>query len=236
MIVFIKLILAHLLGDFFLQPTSWVKAKEKKKLGAYQLYLHVLLHGVLIMLLIWDWAFLPWAATIAFVHFIIDALKLILQKKENRTIYFMADQTLHILSLYLIFSWYQGRIEISTSFFTDENFMLATMVIFLTIPTSYLTSMLISKWTPHTEEETSDSLENAGKYIGILERLFVFVFVVSGRWEPIGFLLAAKSIFRFGDLKKPRDRKLTEYILIGTLISFGISILTGMAYLAWLKK
>ena len=30
MIVFIKLLLAHLLGDFLLQPTSWVKDKEQK--------------------------------------------------------------------------------------------------------------------------------------------------------------------------------------------------------------
>ena len=44
-------------------------------------------------------------------------------------------------------------------------------------------------------------------------------------------MLAAKSIFRFGDLKENKDIRLTEYILIGTLLSFGIGILTGMAYL-----
>ncbi|WP_332910802.1 hypothetical protein [Algoriphagus boritolerans] len=79
------------------------------------------------------------------------------------------------------------------------------------------------------------SLQNAGKYIGILERLFVFVFVITGKWEAIGFLLAAKSVFRFGDLRKSKDRKLTEYILIGTLISFGISILSGIA-VHWLVE
>ncbi len=45
-----------------------------------------------------------------------------------------------------------------------------------------------------------------------------------------GFLIAAKSIFRFGDLSKAKDRKLTEYILIGTLLSFGIAIACGVAY------
>ena len=72
------------------------------------------------------------------------------------------------------------------------------------------------------------SLPNAGKYIGILERLLVFIFVVTGHWEAIGFLVAAKSVFRFGDLKDSRDRKLTEYILIGTLLSFGIAIIVGI--------
>ena len=52
----------------------------------------------------------------------------------------------------------------------------------------------------------------------------VFTFILYGRWEAVGFLLAAKSVFRFGNLKESHDRKLTEYVLIGTLLSFGIAI------------
>lgn len=40
--------------------------------------------------------------------------------------------------------------------------------------------------------------------------------------EAVGFLLAAKSVFRFGDLRDDQDRKRTEYVLIGTLLSFGL--------------
>lgn len=87
------------------------------------------------------------------------------------------------------------------------------------------------KWSNSINESNKSSLSNAGKYIGMLERIFVFVFVVTGRWEGIGFLLTAKSVFRFGDLKESKDRKLTEYILIGTLLSFGIAIATGMIVL-----
>src|SRR5699024_1678830 len=65
-------------------------------------------------------------------------------------------------------------------------------------------------------------------YIGMLERVFIFVFIITGNWEGIGFLLAAKSIFRFGDLKDSKDRNLTEYILIGTLLSFGIVDATAL--------
>lgn len=50
------------------------------------------------------------------------------------------------------------------------------------------------------------------------------LFIVTGHWEAVGFLLAAKSVFKFGDLKESKDRKLTEYILIGTLLSFGIAM------------
>jgi hypothetical protein len=50
-------------------------------------------------------------------------------------------------------------------------------------------------------------------------------------WVKAGFLLAAKSVFRFGDLKESKDRKLTEYVLIGTLLSFGIALLAGVVFL-----
>jgi hypothetical protein len=62
----------------------------------------------------------------------------------------------------------------------------------------------------------------------MLERLLIYCFILTGHFEAIGFLLAAKSIFRFGDLKEAQDRKLTEYVLIGTLLSFGIAIATGL--------
>ena len=51
------------------------------------------------------------------------------------------------------------------------------------------------------------------------------------QWAAIGLLIAAKSVFRFGDLNKGKNRKLTEYVLIGTLLSFGLAILSGMLYL-----
>jgi hypothetical protein len=101
-------------------------------------------------------------------------------------------------------------------------------MILLTNPVSVAIKIFISKWTPQTEDAEAGSLQSAGKYIGILERLFVFM--ISNEWQAIGFLLTAKSVFRFGDLKESKDRKLTEYILIGTLVSFGIAVFSGMIY------
>lgn len=50
-IYLIKLILVHLIGDFFLQPNAWVKDKESKKLRSIKLYLHVVIHIALIFLI-----------------------------------------------------------------------------------------------------------------------------------------------------------------------------------------
>ena len=112
-----------------------------------------------------------------------------------------------------------------------ENILpLVLALLIITFVSSKIIKVWISKWAPETEDKDEESLSQAGAYIGILERLFVFSFVVTNNIEAVGFLLAAKSVFRFGDLKESKDRKLTEYILIGTLISFGIAILTALLY------
>lgn len=48
------------------------------------------------------------------------------------------------------------------------------------------------------------------------------------QFAAIGFLLAAKSIFRFGDLRESSDCKRTEYILFGTFLSFTLAVLLGV--------
>ncbi|NLR93576.1 DUF3307 domain-containing protein [Flammeovirga agarivorans] len=78
------------------------------------------------------------------------------------------------------------------------------------------------------DRSTYASLQDAGQWIGILERILILTFVLNGDLKSIGFLLTAKSVFRFGDLKGGKDRQMTEYILIGTLISFGLAIFAGL--------
>lgn len=89
MIVFIKLILAHLLGDFVFQPNRWVKAKEAKKFKAYQLYLHLLVHGLLIMIIMADLSFWPYAVGIISVHGLVDLIKLYAQKASTKRYWFL---------------------------------------------------------------------------------------------------------------------------------------------------
>lgn len=58
------------------------------------------------------------------------------------------------------------------------------------------------------------------KLIGQLERFLIFLFVMTGQIEGVGFLVAAKSVFRFGELSDHKNRLEAEYITIGTLMSF----------------
>jgi hypothetical protein len=231
MILFVKFLFAHLMGDFILQPNSWVKNKEEKKLAAWQLYMHSLIHGVLVLLIVWDWYFWSWALLIAGMHFLIDAIKIIFQNKKTKRVFFFIDQILHIISLLLIWMLYQSIGWQFSFLWNAKTIAFLTAIFLLTLPTSVSIKIFISKWTPQTQDNDTESLQSAGKYIGIFERLFVLAFIITNHWEAIGFLLAAKSVFRFGDLKEAKDRKLTEYILIGTLLSFGIAVLTGLIYM-----
>ncbi|HEX8561366.1 MAG TPA: DUF3307 domain-containing protein [Flavobacterium sp.] len=227
MIIFIKLLLAHLLGDFVLQPNSWVAHKEIHKYKSAYLYVHTLLHGILAWAVAGEWDFWPYAVILAFSHGLIDAMKLQFQRDTTRRSWFITDQVLHLFVLAVITMVYNNH-DLQLSPPDNRFWILLTGVLFLTKPTSIVIKNIISVWTPENKAEiTAGSLQNAGNYIGILERLFVIAFMLSGHFEAIGFLLGAKSIFRFGDLMEAKERKLTEYVLIGTLLSFGIAMLTG---------
>jgi len=228
MILFLKLLLAHFLCDFVFQPDSWIRNKEIKKHRSGKLYIHSLLHGILSIILVWEPSFWPYAIAISISHFLIDWLKLIFQKETNQKRWFFIDQALHLLVLGIIVGLWSGIGFDFSLLHTEKTFLILTGIVFLTLPASIIIKMLISGWTPNTEDKRKDSLQNAGKYIGILERLFVLTFVLSNHWQAIGFILAAKSIFRFGDLTASKERKLTEYVMIGTLLSFGMAVLTGL--------
>jgi len=227
-IYLIKLIIAHLFGDFFLQPTSWVKDKELKKLKSGKLYWHILIHVALILIIFWSFDAWEIALSVGVLHLVIDAFKSIFQTNKNARILFFVDQALHFGSLVLMWHiFYKGKLDIS---FINEtkSWVLLSGVLFLTLPTSIIMKVIIAKWLPESDDESPKSLQNAGKYIGILERVLIFVFILTNHFEAVGFLLAAKSIFRFGDLKEAHDLKLTEYVLIGTLLSFGIAIVLSL--------
>ncbi|SFN76042.1 Protein of unknown function [Bizionia echini] len=230
MILLLKLILAHLIGDFILQPKSWVKSKEKRKLKSPKLYLHVAIHMALLLVFVWDISYWPLLLTLTFLHLIIDAIKLIFQTKKSKRQWFFIDQILHIVSIFLTYYLYTNTTFTIFEIPTESALLLLTCLLFLTKPVSIIMQAIFSKWNIEKLTKGNESLKDAGQYIGILERLLVFIFIIMNHWEAVGFLITAKSVFRFGDLKESKHRKLTEYILIGTLISFGIAIITGITF------
>lgn len=232
MILLIKIFFAHFVGDFLLQPKSWVTEREQKKLKSIKLYFHVLLHGLLLFLVLWDWKYWSLILILMFFHWLIDILKSSLQKEKNKVQWFLVDQLMHIVSIFVVWAiFFQPNLDFESWLNNELLWIFVTALVFIIFVAGIGIQVIMSVWSRAIDDSNEESLNNAGKYIGILERLFVFTFVVTGNWGAIGFLLAAKSVFRFGDLKESKDRKLTEYILIGTLLSFGTALATGLVVL-----
>ena len=76
-------------------------------------------------------------------------------------------------------------------------------------------------------EPLEGGFKDAGRIIGHYERLLIFLFVLADAPTAIGFLIAAKSVFRFGDLTDTTRRKNAEYLIIGTLMSFAYALVVS---------
>ena len=74
--------------------------------------------------------------------------------------------------------------------------------------------------------------QNAGEWIGIIERIITLSFVLTGNITALAFALMAKTIARFKELE---DKDFAEYYLIGTLSSVMIALLIGLMVKVILK-
>lgn len=223
-----RLLFAHILGDFVLQPDHWVADRNRRHFGSPYLYAHGLIHFVLAT----AFSFLPsgwWiGAIIGAGHIILDGLKSRLRRNDLTG--FVIDQSLHLLIIAFCSS-YAGDADLAPELrelIYNERFWWiacgygANIFLF-----PKLIALATIHWRVHVPQER-ELLYKAGRWIGIIERMLVFTFVLIGQWSAVGFLLAAKSVFRFGDLREGKDKGHTEYVLIGTLLSFGLALATGL--------
>ncbi|MEM7549540.1 MAG: DUF3307 domain-containing protein [Bacteroidota bacterium] len=251
--ILLRLIIAHLLADFPFQSDTM--AVEKKR-GPKSLYFwsHILIVGIVTYLLLGQWANWKGPILIMIVHGIIDALKVEVEAiewfdnserwKQNKGKWlFITDQFLHLCTLVIFWAITSQAVQNREALLTklDQKFfsnidVLVIIIAYLviTMPIGILIGFITRKWQDDKAKDdendvsNSDSLKDAGKTIGMIERSLILTFILLAQYQAIGFLIAAKSVFRFGDLKESGQRKRTEYILIGTLISFTLSILTGI--------
>ncbi|MGB3345357.1 MAG: DUF3307 domain-containing protein [Aequorivita sp.] len=217
--------IAHLCVDYFFQSDK--SAKEKNALGFKSRFLYW--HGLGCFLLAWifslQWGFVIGAAVIAITHFIIDGFKPHLNKSVFGRYAFFIDQVLHLLIIVIVAVFFDRWKGIDPSFSIVIDFKYLSMI------TGYLVclkpaNIFVKEVFRATDiQVTSDNeMPNAGKVIGVLERLLTLTFIIVSQYSAVGFLIAAKSILRYRN-----DETLkTEYVLIGTMLSFGIAVAAGI--------
>lgn len=235
LILSIKLLIAHIIGDFALQPDSWVEDKKANKHKSKFLYLHGLVHLIaLIIILQFNWAYWPYIILIVISHLLIDLIKLHIEDNVNENLLFVLDQASHMLIISAVVYLNHPYTIALEKIYSIESLLFILALLSASFVASIIMKMIMSTWDL-AEDNADDSLKSAGKYIGVLERIFVFGFIILNQWSAIGVLIAAKSVFRFGDLSRAKDRKLTEYMLIGSLLSFGLAIVIGLLYNYFIK-
>lgn len=231
---FTALLFAHVLADFVVQ-TGWM-AQNKRRPGVFVLHIGLVFVIAAVALGRWDAPALAWLAGLALVHGVIDAAKLL--SRANGLTGFVVDQAAHLASLaglaiLMPSLWAEGfwaNILPASHVLLDAIALIAGLVI-ATRAGGFAVGALLA---PYNAVDLPKGLENGGMLIGLLERAMIFLLVLAGEPAGIGFLIAAKSVLRleatFADGAK--HHRAAEYIIIGTLASFGWAMAASFATLA----
>lgn len=238
MTVLVWLLLAHFITDFYLQPKSWVLDRERAHFKSLGLLKHTATHALTSALALGMCIFmsqlsfsvnvvLAWLA-IWLSHYLIDVVKSYVKPSATAL---LLDQLAHIVMLTLIWGWLTGLwpfvMAWTLGFLLQRDMLIIAMAYLLAArPVSFFTAAVLQRQAEALAGSAQGLIE-AGRMIGYVERWLIVSFVLTGQFIGIGFLLAAKSIFRFGDLSQAHERRLTEYMLLGTLVSFTSALAIG---------
>jgi len=244
---FLALYLAHLVTDFVLQSSRVVSGKRRGDVLAYLEHagIHflaaVFFLGVAIPGLWRNLAFYGVLIALTLVHLGIDRCKVGLvrsKKLADGTVAFFGDQAVHLVTV-SIAAWLIARPSVASLtakirwFQSDIEKPLLLLVVYVGVifgggyVVRFVTKPLVRK-DMEVVGETTDELQNAGMYIGWLERFVVLTSLLLQSPATVGLVLTAKSIARYPELKSVR---FAEYFLIGTLLSVTLGILGGVILL-----
>lgn len=224
-------ILAHLLSDYTFQSDKWAQNKIKNGFKSKYQKWHSLITFVFSWMLSFQWLFFVASVPIAISHWIIDGYKKDLNNhKKIKKFSFFIDQSLHLLVIIgftLLFNYFFPiepfiKLPINTHWL-----LIITGYILCTKPANIIIKEVFKAYDITIGKEGEGDVLNAGRLIGIIERIIALTLILYGQFEAVGFIIAGKSILRY----KETDTSKTEYVLIGTLLSFGLAILVGIAIL-----
>lgn len=225
LIVLIKIIIAHIIGDFVFQTKKMV---ENKNWISKAMFIHIAI--VLFTTFLFSFSIWP-SIIIAVSHYIIDGLKISVSKKDNlkekKLQLFVFDQVVHIISIVVIWGINNKKLDMLFHdinwFFNQPSYLLIiSAYVIITFPIGFLIGHATSKITTST---TPTETDYNGLKIGIYERIIILTFVLLEQYEAIGFLIAGKSLLRFASRNQ---HKQSEYVLLGTMMSYALTIVFGV--------
>lgn len=219
----LRLFIAHLLSDFVFQSKSMA---QQKQWNNRFLYFHLFIVAVVTALFTVSWIM---TVAVFLAHGIIDSVKGILSKRHTSLTaqLFFLDQIAHIISIISIWIIYCNNFslitEVISANLTAKVLIIATGYVVLIWPMSHTMKFALKNVEPSTQNTNGD-ITRGGNLIGIFERIIILTFMLLESYEAIGFLITGKSIIRFAQT----DEKIrSEYVLLGTMLSYSVAIVTG---------
>ncbi len=236
--ILIAQFIAHIIADFFAQSDSISREKQRKGLASWSMYIHILIVFIASLGMTFSFVFMGYAAAITIIHLLIDALKSFTEnwlKKSERTgnkfyanhYVFFIDQLLHLIVIYGVVAMYWTKNHSMPTYleiFTVNQLLILTGFLLCMKPANVVIRNCLSSLNLYNVEDNKNDLARAGRWIGTIERIMTMVLVMLQQYTAIGFIIAAKSVLRYSDSKTGK----TEYVLIGTLLSFGSALLIGI--------
>jgi hypothetical protein len=228
---FTALICAHALADFAFQSNEMVAGKARRHMLTLAAHLAILLGLSTLLLLQLSGALLAALILVGLSHFLIDIAKTF-APKSRALMAFIADQGAHLLATAAIAAAFPGLF--AHAFWADQSWLPGLLALIagaiVTIRAGgFAVGLLMARFDDSAPPE---GLPQGGRLIGQLERGVIFLLVLAGQPAAIGFLIAAKSILRFEAVSKNGANPKSEYVIIGTLASFGWALAGSYATLA----
>jgi hypothetical protein len=230
-------IIAHLITDYFLQSDEEASDKNEKGFKSSFMKKHFLVAFLSSWIFSLQLNFIWGALILSGLHISIDGIKKYDNSKNNvlKKYAFFIDQLAHLVVIIIVTFLHQYFFDLAPIMAIPQLWEITIIIagyLFCMKPTNMIIREIIklneikisSDKTDKTNEST-DQLEKAGRMIGSLERILTLSFVLLGKYEAIGFLIAAKSIIRFSDKRATAQ---TEYVLIGTMLSLIFAVFTGL--------
>lgn len=221
----IKLVVAHILGDFAFQN----KTISEKKLTEWRyLALHILIvFSAFLICTIGhhSWSLIGAMFTIAFLH-VVDRCK----RGRDSLTWFIIDQAFHLISIAIIPAFF-GIWDISLIFGMVSGFYSNALIWIYILGYStgiFGGKVLIDKFMNSIEKDNT-KFSPLGDKIGIIERLIVITFALHNQYTAIGIVFAIKGVAR-----KVYAEENGELYFLGTGLSFFIAILSALI-INWLK-
>ena len=239
------LMVAHLFAYFYLHknPLILIGKKEAKwKFLSYPIIMMIAFFSVYQSLMVT----ITLGTIVTGTHYLFDNLVvwtnkhrfISKEKPVNELSTFIINQILHCSIIAMILYFYRENNELQY----NNIFLFIAILLGILIPASFIIAKLIDINIQNSSRKRSERIFNSelfildeGTIIGCLERLLIFFLAISGQLGSIGFVIAAKTMVRYGQFIDPPDGKgnnnsesgksFAAKYLIGTLSSILLAII-----------